>query len=352
MARPKNPLPTYRHNKAAGRGFVVIDGERQYTGKWGTQEANDRHAMLVAGWIARGRTSLPAGRASAAKVEADGTVTNPGTGCSVKVMLAAYWIAATAKYTRHDGTVRDELENIRCALKYLKRVSAPQPAADFTTRHLKVVRREMIRTGLCRNYANRSVSRIVGVFRWAMLEELIPATVHHALSQLPHLSAGEEGVRETSEVQPVPEGSVEAVLNLPPGPVRAMVDLQAITAARPGELRTLRTRDVDRSDPEVWAARLVHHKTAHKGKKRTLFFGPKGAGPTDPLPQARPGRLLLLTGRRGGRAEPAAAGEPKDAHDPVPGPACGAGEAAVGSPNVWTLYNHTAARSSDSGEPM
>ena len=30
---------------------------------------------------------------------------------------------------------------------------------------------------------------------------------------------------------------------------------------------------IDRSDPECWRCELTRHKTAYKGKRRTLFFG-------------------------------------------------------------------------------
>ena len=41
-----------------------------------------------------------------------------------------------------------------------------------------------------------------------------------------------------------------------------------------GELAKIRKKDIDRSG-EVWFVELSQHKTTHRGKRRTIYFGPK-----------------------------------------------------------------------------
>ena len=55
---------------------------------------------------------------------------------------------------------------------------------------------------------------------------------------------------------------------------RDLFDLLRWTGARPGELLSLSWGKIDRTKT-VWIADLDHHKTAHKGKRRRLYFGPR-----------------------------------------------------------------------------
>ena len=61
-----------------------------------------------------------------------------------------------------------------------------------------------------------------------------------------------------------------------------MIDLQLLTGARGGELFQLRGRDIDRSAP-VWTYTPQDHKTAHRGKTRTIYFGPRAQEILRPL---------------------------------------------------------------------
>ena len=56
--------------------------------------------------------------------------------------------------------------------------------------------------------------------------------------------------------------------------VNSLVQLQLLTAARPGELLSLRPIDLDTTG-QVWTATLKEHKTRHIGRERTVYFGPK-----------------------------------------------------------------------------
>ncbi len=54
----------------------------------------------------------------------------------------------------------------------------------------------------------------------------------------------------------------------------AIVGLQRLTGARPGEILSLRIGEIDRGEA-VWVYTPQSHKTAHRGHSRTIFFGPR-----------------------------------------------------------------------------
>ncbi len=56
--------------------------------------------------------------------------------------------------------------------------------------------------------------------------------------------------------------------------VRGLIEFQRLTGCRPGEACALRLCDVDRAGA-VWLYRPKLHKTAHKGKARTVAIGPR-----------------------------------------------------------------------------
>lgn len=54
----------------------------------------------------------------------------------------------------------------------------------------------------------------------------------------------------------------------------ALVQLQLLTGARPGELLALRGCDID-TTAQPWVYVPASHKNSHRGHKRVIFFGPK-----------------------------------------------------------------------------
>jgi integrase len=91
---------------------------------------------------------------------------------------------------------------------------------------------------------------------------------------VPGLRRGRTGAKEGAGVKPPAADLVDAMLPQLNPTVRAMVELQRLTGMRPGELVIIRPADVDRSG-DVWEYRPAEHKTAHAGKDRTVYLGPK-----------------------------------------------------------------------------
>jgi integrase len=133
----------------------------------------------------------------------------------------------------------------------------------------------MISQGWGRRHINKQIGRIVRMFSWGVSQELIRADVAQALREVKGLHKGRTEARESSPVLPVGESIVNATLEHLPPIVAAMVRLQRLTGCRPEEVCMVRPCDVDLSGA-VWAYRPESHKTAHHGRARVIFIGPKG----------------------------------------------------------------------------
>jgi integrase len=273
MARPKSPNPKHIKQKTRGgdRGFVILSGERKYTGpvgSWGTQEAHDTYLRLLAEWITRGRQpEAPAATQSPAAAEA-------GKGTTVNFVIAAFWQHAKAFYRKPDGTPTNEVETFRSALRPLKALYGPTPYLEFGPKALRAVQEEMVRLGWCRSFINKQTARLKHVFKWAVSQELVPASLYHALATVPGLKRGKTKARERAPIRPVPDADVDAVIPHVSDQIAAMIRLQQYTGMRPGEVCLMRTCDVDQSG-KVWTYTPREHKTEHHGHDRTIFLGPK-----------------------------------------------------------------------------
>ena len=150
----------------------------------------------------------------------------------------------------------------------------------------------MIDSGLCRNEVNKRVRRIVRAFKWAVGEELVPLSTYEALTVVPPLGRGQAGVRESEPVRPVPDASVDAIRPYVSRQVWAMVELQRLTGMRPGEVRTMRTVDVDTSGP-VWVYTPQAHKMGTYGHERRIYLGPLAQEVVRPWLRADPTACLF-----------------------------------------------------------
>jgi len=150
-------VPSLRHHKASGQGYVVLNGRPIYVGKYGTPDAEAKYHQVIAEWLAAGRM-LPAGPDE----------------LTVAEMLARYWHHARSYYRNSDGTYSSELDNVRLSLKPVRKLYAHTKAAAFGPIALRTVRQEMVRQGLSRGNINKRVNRIKMVFKWAASMELVP----------------------------------------------------------------------------------------------------------------------------------------------------------------------------------
>lgn len=249
--------PQYRLHKPSGLAVVTLNGEDFYLGEYGSQKSEAEFDRLIAEWLANGRRTP-----------------SWSNDLTVNELLVAFQHHAETYYRKPDGTPSREIDNIKLSLRPLRELYAHTLARDFSPLALKAVRQKMIDSGLCRNQCNKRTGRVVHVFRWAVENELVPASVHHGLKAVAGLRRGRSEARESEPVKPVPDAFVEAVRNHVQPPIWAMIQLQRLTGMRPGEAVNLRTGDIDTSG-KVWIYKPPAHKTAHHGHERIICIGPK-----------------------------------------------------------------------------
>lgn len=298
MPRISTKPPAYCLHKATGQARVRINGRDHYLGPYGTRESKSRYAQLVVDWSARcGATTWQP--ATPAKLASSPTVAEA---------ILAYRKFALQHY-RRDGKATREAETVGDAVRFVRKLFAQTPLAEFGPVRFKAVRQSMIDAGHARTTINGRMGRVRRWARWCVENELAPADMLHRIEAVPPLLPGLEDVRESRRVEPVPLDQIEAVLPLVRPPVRAMIELQLACGCRPGEVVKLTTGQVDRSG-DVWVYRPGHHKTWHRGRKREIYIGPRGqsilapwlkADPDAPLFSPAEDRLRVFAEKRAAR---------------------------------------------------
>jgi integrase len=262
-------IPKYRHYKPKDLAVVRIDGRDHYLGKFDSPESHERYRRLIAEWLSAGTQARPDNRPTPAAT-------------SISELILAFWRHAETHYRGPDGRPTQELENLRAAIRPLRKLYGTTPAADFGPLALRSIRQELVRSGLCRTTVNARINRIRRVLKWAVGMELIPPSVHQALQAVPGLQKGRSDAPEPEEIEPVPVDRVEATLRHLSPAVAAMVRVQFLTGCRAEEVMTMRGRDLTRGEPN-WEYRPASHKTAWRGKERVVVVGPKAQEVLEPF---------------------------------------------------------------------
>jgi integrase len=231
---------------------VTIDGQDQYLGRHGTPASRAVYERLIAEWLAR----------------------KPADPCPTIDEIIVRYMEFARAYYRKAGVETAEVANVKLSLRPLHDRFGALRVAEFGPRALKTVRQDMIGSGVSRLEINRRVGRIRRMFRWAASEELIPAGICKALETLSDLKKGRTTARENPPVTAVPEPYVEAVRPFVSRQVWAMIELQRLTAMRPGEVTIMRTGDLDVTG-RIWTYRPSVHKMEHTGRSRTVHLGPR-----------------------------------------------------------------------------
>ena len=270
-------VPSYRLHKPSGQAVVTLRGRDVYLGKHGSPESRAEYARVAAEWLSTGTAPAPPGEA--------------GPDISVAELILAYLKFADTYYLKN-GRPTKEPALLRLSFRALRQLYGHSPARDFGPLAIKAVRKAMLDAKLSRPEINRRVGRIVRAFRWAVENEMVPPSVHHGLKAVSGLKRGRTEAREPAPIGPVPEADVDAIKPHVSRQVWGLIQLQRFTGMRPGEACQIRTGDLDRSG-EVWAYTPRDHKTAHHGRKRTIFLGPKAQAVVTPWLREDPDAFLF-----------------------------------------------------------
>lgn len=310
MPRPRINQPKLCLHKPSGRAFVRLAGKQIWCGKFGTQAASDKYSVVVGEWVAKGRP---------ATIDPPAPTASEPDEIKVVELIDAYWTFAQEYHKCHELRPSGDLNNIRQATRILLRMFGDLPAVKFGPLKLMIVRDEMVkpqpgkqwrktidpdtgepvtklvdvmRPGWSRHHVNRQVWRIKRMFSWGASRELIPAAIPAALEQLEGLKKGKTPARETAKVRPADEEAVTKVLPFLPPAVSVMVQLGALTGMRPGEIRIMRTGDIDRTG-DVWTYTPMWHKTEGHDVTRTIQLGKRAQDILTPCLKLDPDAYLF-----------------------------------------------------------
>jgi len=264
MVRSEKPrVPSYRFHKATGQARVTIDGHDHYLGAFGSPESRSKYNRLVASHL----------RTEPVALAAPGRV-HQGAAYPVLRLCDEFFSWAKREYRTPAGEPTGSIENIRVAMRKLFELFADVDASEFGPLALKLYRDELASAGLARSTVNARVGIVKRAFKWATENERIEPNVYHGLAAVSGLRRGRGGARETDPVRPAPEADVEAAKAYMPDSVRAIVELQLLTGARPTEILLMRQSEVERGD-SIWIYRPQVHKCAWRGHEREILLGPR-----------------------------------------------------------------------------
>ncbi len=272
MPRPHNALPSYLCRKVRGRepqARCRINGKDYYLGPYGSEASRLRYAELIAKFA----SGIPIDPLAGTNRGTNRGTESDDPGPSIAELIVAFLAYAERHYVKN-GEPTSEQHCIRAAVRPLRELYGLTPAKDFGPLALKAVRAKMVEAGLARNTINSNIGKIRRMFRFGVENEMVPVETLQRLEAVSPLLAGRTEARDLPPRTAVAQEQIDAVKEQVRPLVRDLIDLQLLTGARSGELLMLTTAMIDRTG-NVWSAKLVDHKCQHKGKSRTLHFGPK-----------------------------------------------------------------------------
>ncbi len=244
--------PAYTLHRASGQAKVRFKGKDFYLGPYDSPESHQRYDKFIADW-------------SLDSVEADPFTITVDT-------LALHFQRYADRHYVKNGEPTSEPNNIRIALRYVVAEFGTELARKFGPKSLKIVREKMVVARCVRTSINRMIGRIKRMFRWGVAEELVNPETLGALEAVSGLQRGRGPAMESLPVLPVNRSHVDAVRQNVSRQVWAMIQLQLLTACRPGEILTMRGCDLITEGP-IWEYHPESHKTQHHGRDRVIFLG-------------------------------------------------------------------------------
>lgn len=255
--------PKYRKN-GDGRAFAVYpksNGKREYFGKYGTKEAEDRYKE----WLTR-------------LLNSENLLTQE------KLQSEYYTIELVLKYLDYlKGRVSPvRYSFIDKSIERLVNLHGREPAINIGPRVLllyqEMMSKETYQNGSVTNRykrvtINKAVKCIKRFVKWCCKFEFLPPEHYLKLEAVSNLEKGEYGVPDGSPVPPVTLKTIKNTLPYLNNVIGTMVMVQYYCGLRPGEVCNLNWGEISK-EGEVWFYAPKDHKTAHIDKSLVKAIPP------------------------------------------------------------------------------
>ncbi len=192
-----------RLGRCVTRAFVHVAKKRYYVGRYDNPAVQELYARLTRVWDRTGHIDLSLIR--------EARTPSAGNKTTIAELGEQFRHHAEQRYVNRDGTLSSEFHNFRIAWRVVRELFGSTPAEKFGPRKLREVQgamatlRKQNGDGWCRKNINKQISRIRLIFNWAVAEEIVPVQVADALKHVRGLRRGEQDVRESEAVTPVPQ---------------------------------------------------------------------------------------------------------------------------------------------------
>lgn len=252
--------PGYCRHKSTNQAYVNLNGQVIYLGEYGSEKSLERYRAVKAEWLL-GRQAFKA-KAKATR----GRTQWP----TMAELAVAYLEHAEAYYGSST-----EYANLKLACRPIRDLYATKETDLFCPVAFKACRAWwMSDSKRSRQYVNKMAKYLLRILKWGVSERLVPPATFEACRCVDPLRAGRTTAPESKKVLPVADSVVDATIEKSTDVVADMIRFQRLVGCRPGELVRITPAMVTRSG-EVWQIVMADHKTAYRGKSRTIYVGPK-----------------------------------------------------------------------------
>lgn len=245
-------IPAYRLHKPTGQAVVRLNGHDFYLGAHGSAESKARYDRTVNEWLARGRQPLECA---------------PEDAPTVSQLILAFVGHLT-------GQKAELADKERQALRAVRELYGETQAIKFGVLAFKAIRQKFMDEGLAITTIRDRMGIIRRMVGFGVENEFLTADAFQRIQAVAGLRVGRDRVKPSKKIPPAPDADVDAVLPFVGPVVGAMIQIQRLTGARPGEIRRMTVRQIDRSG-DLWCYRPASHKTAGLGKNREVWIGPQ-----------------------------------------------------------------------------
>ena len=197
-----------------------------------------------------------------------------GAGMTVELACQAFTAWAAGYYRRPDGCVTGQAYNNELALRQVRQRLGGRRMDEVGYADIRMLRTELEASGIMRATINQRVVIWQQLWKWALENGHCKATTKAEVCAIEPLKKYRSQAKEGKQQTPVRHRDVKLTLPFLPANVAAMVAIQELCGARPGEIIDMRACDVERRHG-MWVYRPARHKNSHRDLSRCIVLGPR-----------------------------------------------------------------------------